>query len=245
MGGYLAALLRQEDVSSSGILSVGPPVSSFVPILQSYIGPNIGGVVTSHGDPILGGGGLTALYQTTDLGYSDAITGVAASTHNVGTKITTLGVEGDAYNIGAGDVQRLAGVVGYAEQDGSGTMIVMCSVECFPNVRSAGIVLENAGLWARQQNGRGNKNYGIMVEDQGIGADDWAILVKGGRTELDGDLVLGGGAPAVVTAGKVALGAAVSATASAGSGQATPATVSGFLLINVAGTVQKVPYYPA
>jgi len=48
-----------------------------------------------------------------------------------------------------------------------------------------------------------------------------------------------------VAAAQVGLGSTVATTATAGTNGAAPAQVAGYLIINVAGTVQKVPYYNA
>ncbi len=52
-------------------------------------------------------------------------------------------------------------------------------------------------------------------------------------------------APAAIAAtAQVSFGALTAATASTGGGQATPATVLGYLVANVGGTTVKIPYYP-
>lgn len=46
-----------------------------------------------------------------------------------------------------------------------------------------------------------------------------------------------------VSAGQIGYGATVATTASAGSQGAIPATVEGYIIVNVAGTARKIPYY--
>jgi hypothetical protein len=46
-----------------------------------------------------------------------------------------------------------------------------------------------------------------------------------------------------VAAGQIGYGATVAATASAGGGGVIPATVEGYIIVNIAGTARKVAYY--
>jgi hypothetical protein len=62
-------------------------------------------------------------------------------------------------------------------------------------------------------------------------------------SEGTGNLILGTAAPTVGT-GQVGLGAITAATATAGAAT-LPANPTGFLIINVAGATQKIPYYNA
>jgi hypothetical protein len=57
-----------------------------------------------------------------------------------------------------------------------------------------------------------------------------------------GTLVLTAAAPTVAAA-QVGIGGTTAATATAGAGGALPATVQAYLVINVAGTQFKVPYF--
>lgn len=66
---------------------------------------------------------------------------------------------------------------------------------------------------------------------------------RGGNLGVTTGIALGGAAPAVV-AGQVSIGATVASTVgAAGGASALPATPLGYLIINVAGTAAKIPYY--
>lgn len=56
-------------------------------------------------------------------------------------------------------------------------------------------------------------------------------------------LLLSGTIPAAAGANQIFLGGAIATSATAGGGQATPATVAGYMIINVAGIQRKIPYY--
>ena len=66
-----------------------------------------------------------------------------------------------------------------------------------------------------------------------------AVLI-GQLADLVG-IALTQAAPTVASG--VSLGGTTAATATAGAGQNTPAKVVGYLIINVAGTTRKVPFY--
>jgi hypothetical protein len=55
-------------------------------------------------------------------------------------------------------------------------------------------------------------------------------------------LQVSGGAP-TVGAGQISYGATVASSANAGSASALPALPLGYIIINVAGTTAKIPYY--
>ncbi|MGH9685297.1 MAG: DUF2793 domain-containing protein [Candidatus Acidiferrales bacterium] len=85
-----------------------------------------------------------------------------------------------------------------------------------------------------------------VVGASGQTADIFDVEASGGvtaRFPAGGGLVLMQAAPAVA-AGQVSYGATTAATATAGA-QILPANPTGFLIINVAGTAQKIPYYNA
>lgn len=70
------------------------------------------------------------------------------------------------------------------------------------------------------------------------------IVRATGEVLINHGLVIASAAP-TVAGGSLGLGATTSATATAGSNGAVPSQVAGYLIINVAGTEFKVPYFPA
>lgn len=66
--------------------------------------------------------------------------------------------------------------------------------------------------------------------------------VQSGAAATNSTITLTAAAP-TVSASQVGLGGTTAASASAGSGGALPATVQAYLVINVAGTSFKVPYF--
>lgn len=100
-------------------------------------------------------------------------------------------------------------------------------------------------------NSKGNSLYlvnGTVVTDSGS-LNQWTFgnpatptkTVSGQPLTLN-VLTMTAAAPTVAAA-QVGFGSTTAATATAGGGQAALATVAGYLIINVAGTVQKIPYF--
>lgn len=64
-----------------------------------------------------------------------------------------------------------------------------------------------------------------------------------GNLSVPSNLILGNVAPAAVAAGKIAFSGLTSSSATAGGTGALPATVVGYITINVSGTARKIPFY--
>jgi hypothetical protein len=62
------------------------------------------------------------------------------------------------------------------------------------------------------------------------------------ETAVEGGVILCAAAP-TVSANQIGLGGTTATTASAGAGAAPPATVDGYLIVNVGGVNKKIPYY--
>lgn len=87
--------------------------------------------------------------------------------------------------------------------------------------------------------GAGVTNSAVLhAIDQGTG---YVILAAGGKSQL-GSLTLIQAAP-TVAASQIGFGSTVSTSATAGTHGAAPAQVVGYIIINVAGTQMKIPYY--
>lgn len=92
-------------------------------------------------------------------------------------------------------------------------------------------------------NTAGSSNVWAVTKAGSVTQAQSLTVTAGGLTVTAGGLILGGTTPSAA-AGQVAFSGQVHATASAGGGT-LPATPAAFLLINVAGTVCKIPYYLA
>ena len=90
--------------------------------------------------------------------------------------------------------------------------------------------------------GTGNCNFGTINIDATATSTSTTIDTNGNI--FTPTIKLRAAAP-TVAASQVGLGSTTAATATVGGGQATPATVLGYLIANVAGTTVKIPYYAA
>lgn len=95
-------------------------------------------------------------------------------------------------------------------------------------------------------------NYTVQIRSVNTSGaySDWisaAITVNNAASNFSGSTtgpsVVVTGATPVAAAGQLAIGSTVSSTATAGTGAAAPSTVQGYLEMNYAGTVVKVPYF--
>jgi hypothetical protein len=94
-----------------------------------------------------------------------------------------------------------------------------------------------------------NAQFGVLTVNGGGTANLYDCVVFGTitgtlapqGTGIVSKVILGAAAP-TVAAGQVGLGATTATTATGGA-QTLPGNPAGFLIINVAGTVQKIPYY--
>jgi hypothetical protein len=143
------------------------------------VGPTTGyGAFSSAFFPVAAGTSTLAALNPTDYGsslfyreennsgtatYAVSVYGVSANEHPTGTMAYVAGIEGDAYQIGNGNVDRLEGVSGYVEKRGTGTATVMASLRAIMNARTAGTVGLNAGVYVDDQVGiaGAGKDFGI------------------------------------------------------------------------------------
>lgn len=100
----------------------------------------------------------------------------------------------------------------------------------------------------------GGNNYGVYVDAPSGGSGENYAIRAGGVTHIGGGTSIGttngglvidnGGNAAPITNGSgISFGSLTSATASAGANGAPPATVAGYIRINVGGTARSIPYY--
>jgi hypothetical protein len=110
-------------------------------------------------------GCLDGVNQTNVVGaIAKGVYGAAYANAASGINYEITGVEGDAYSESAAGVSYLAGVIGYAEQDGSGTTNYMASFYANPNYKATGTVTNNIGLLVGDQAGVGTNNYGVYTQ---------------------------------------------------------------------------------
>jgi hypothetical protein len=91
-------------------------------------------------------------------------------------------------------------------------------------------------------------NSGGTYRAEAGGVHNSTLTVNpGGTVQAQGvyvaaGLTLGADAPPTQS-GQVSFGGTTAATASAGSAEAVPGTVDGYLVINVGGAMKKIPYF--
>ncbi len=156
-----------------------------------HSGPAIGSYVTNPvqnliGDSVNSVGTLNAIHSATLLGVNQnsavanqiGVYGVSASEHTSSSKAYVEGVEGDAYHQTAGSLDYLIGVAAYANMSGAGgTVGKMMGLYAFPNDRSAGTV---------------TNNYGLYVDTQTAGTNNYAIYTAGTAPAQFGGPVISG-----------------------------------------------------
>jgi hypothetical protein len=114
-----------------------------------------------------------------------------------------------------------------------------------PAANGLGLRLGSAGIYAWSSNASPDGAAG----DTGVTRTGAAAVAigNGAQGDFTGQLKLGNeiltSAAPTVAASQVGIGSTTSASATAGGVQSVPATVAGYLVINVAGTSFKVPYF--
>ena len=154
----------------------GPDVSSFTsPTLQSLMNDSLnvfGGLNSARTNALI------AANESTGTDFQVGVYGAAVSKHPSGSKVITLGVEGDSYHQSAGTVDWLIGVGGYADMSGaSGTVGSMIALYAYPNSKSAGTV---------------TNNYGLYVDEQTVGTNNYSIYTAGTAPAQFGGPVISG-----------------------------------------------------
>jgi hypothetical protein len=142
------------------VLRSGPAVASFTSTAQTLLNDSLN-ILTAlnagRGYALMGANeNNTTLYQV-------GTGGVAVARLASGTNDYVAGVEGDAYHEGNGTVNSLVGTAGFAKMSGtSGAVNSMMALYAYPNVRSAGTVTNNYGLYVDAQTA-GTNNYSIYT----------------------------------------------------------------------------------
>jgi len=121
-----------------------------------------------------------------------------------------------------------------------------------PSIGSPQIVITNAyGFYAKSQvpaHGVGTITSAFYAEDQGNAAGSWALFTAGTTPSKFGGSVTAASsiltaATPTVAAAQIGLGTSTATSATAGANGAVPAQVVGYMIVNIAGTNYKVPYF--
>ena len=156
-------------------LATGPASGSFGSTSQYYLGDSTNVVAALNASQ---SAAFSAVNQSTSTSFQVGAFGVAATEHTSGTKDIAIGLEGDAHHESSGSVTILSGVLGYTNMSGSGgTVGMMSGLYAATNAKSAGTV---------------NNNYGLFVDTQTAGTNNWAIYTKGtAPVQFEGPVISG------------------------------------------------------
>ena len=113
---------------------------------------------------------LNSYFEDSSLFQVQGFDGVAIATNNAGTKSLVAGVVGGAGSVGNGIVDKLFGVDGYIEQDGIGTINSAAALHADNGTISAGTI---------------NNGYGLLVDDQTAGTNNWNIWSGAASVAID------------------------------------------------------------
>jgi hypothetical protein len=169
--------IQNDGGSQFQTLAVGPDPSSFGTLLQGYLTSAENRAATLNP----GSGhvsGLAGVNQSNGAADQVGVSGLAAAEHTAGTKIYVAGVDGEAFHENSGTVSLLAGVAGAAGMFGAGgTVTKMASLYAWQNARDAGTV---------------TNNYGLYVDPQTAGTNNYAIFTAGTTPSQFGGAVISG-----------------------------------------------------
>ncbi len=182
--------VNNDGSSEFSTAAVGPATSGFGALMQDYL--NEAENRTAILNPA--SGRVTALLggnQNSAAGVNQiGVAGVSASEHASGTKAYVAGLDGEAFHETAGTVSLLTGVGGFAAMSGaSGTVTKMASLYAYANDKSAGTVTNNYGLYVDPQTA-GTNNFAIFTEGTAPSQFGGAI-VSGPATSSFGTLLQG------------------------------------------------------
>jgi hypothetical protein len=133
-----------------------------------------------------GAGAVNVVLEDNTTRPGSAVYGAMIDNLTAGTRPLSAGIEGDLYLRSNADFTRAFGVLGYADKEGTGTVALLAGVDGSAsislgtasvmaalvgstNVRNAGTVTLNAGLYLQSQAGVGTANFGIY----NLNAQNW------------------------------------------------------------------------
>ncbi|HEV2349007.1 MAG TPA: hypothetical protein VG028_04075 [Terriglobia bacterium] len=121
---------------------------------------------------------FTSVAQSNDVTANPlGVYGIGVGNAASGAMGIVAGMEGDGYSEGGAGIGGLIGVSGYAEQDGAGTVGTMVALFASSNLKAAGTV---------------TNNYGLLVQPQTAGTNNYAILTQGTAPSAFGGAVVSG-----------------------------------------------------
>ena len=134
-----------------------------------------------------------------DLTYAGTSDGMSAGeianftgigTFDVPTTYGTGGFNVYIYNTGTANSNGESWAFSsYLQYDGSATDASLAGYDVGSNYNGgSGTITQNTGVLVHPQQGVGETNYGILVDDQGTGANDYAIKVLGGKSVFGGNI---------------------------------------------------------
>jgi len=156
-------------------LAAGPASSSFGSTAQVYLNDSANWAAALNPNQ---SAAFVGINQSNSTAYQIGLFGVVATEHTSGTKDLAMGLEGDAYHESSGTVSILAGVLGSAGMSGNGGAVTtMAALYAASGYKSAGTV---------------NSNYGLFVDTQTAGTNNWAIYTKGtAPVQFEGPVISG------------------------------------------------------
>lgn len=137
---------------------------------------------------------MAAAAESSALGIAEwSISSVAPGNgQNYTSPFALVGVYGQASHNGTGTVARIHGVYGLATSTSSGTVTACSGLTTTVTNVGSGTITSGAGVRVLTNNNTGGgtftNNYGIFVEAQTAGTNNWAIYTNAGRVRLGGDL---------------------------------------------------------
>ena len=160
---FASAMIPGASGDDKALFRVGPAGGSFTTNGQSYmdLGASAFGVLNA---PANRQAALSAINQSnvTTIG-TWGIWSAVETTNSAATNAYAVAVEGDAYHSGAGAVANLAGIVGFAQTlPGAGSVAKMMSLLASSNAKVAGTVTNNYGLYVDAQTA-GTNNYAVYT----------------------------------------------------------------------------------
>jgi len=156
-------------------IAVGPASSSFGSTVQNYLGDSVNSTAALNPSQ---SAAFVGANQTNSTAFQVGLYGVAASEHTSGNRFLATGLEGDAYHETSGTVSILTGIVGSAGMSGNGgTVGKMTALFASSGYKSAGTV---------------DNNYGLFVDTQTAGTNNWAIYTNGTAPAQFGGPVISG-----------------------------------------------------
>ncbi|MBZ5544393.1 MAG: hypothetical protein LAO07_12040 [Acidobacteriia bacterium] len=175
---FASAVIPGAAGDDKALLQVGPPGGSFTANGQSYLDLGASAFATLNA-PANRQAAVTAINQSnvSAIGSWGSWSAVEA-TNPSATKYFAVAVQGDAYHSGAGGVNNLVGVAGYAGTlTGAGSVSKMMSLFAASNTRDAGTV---------------NNNYGLYVDAQTAGTNNYSVYTVGtAPAQFGGPLISG------------------------------------------------------